>query len=154
MADIFFDDIGLLVEEINKDVIETLKKEGKNAIEDKYEEVVKESYDLHSPKHPMASRYRRGESGSLADRINFKYYVVQGNGEIVCSIYNNRVTDCQCEYCKANYPLFVDYFAEMGKAGHSRITKKPIIEETEMRLMIEDTIRNVLVSNIDYMQKL
>lgn len=119
-----------LLEVLKADVLKIVNTNMDKKAKDMYEERIIESYE-YVPRNPSRSRYRRGASGSFADRENF-IKEVEVNGDFIEYILtNHRETDCNCKYCRAKNGLLIDEFIEDGIAGKSRTAPKLVYENTQ-----------------------
>lgn len=146
MANKDYDDISELLADLEKDVFESVKEgEVDKSVKKVYQENAEDIYD-YEPRY-NGSRYRHGESGNFADPINFKSSVTKKRNEIEYELHNERISDCNCSYCRGK-SLYLDYFVEEGIAGKSRILKRPAYQNTIDKLEESEIIGRALEKDL------
>ena len=136
-----YEDIDKLCDDLIKDIEEIIPEEMENI----YFEQACLGYDKYSPKHEHTSRYRDGIDGSFADFENHKYEINKGTNEVEFSLYNDRISDCTCDYCNSN-DTHLDKWIDEGIAGNTRITPKNTTEESQSIIdnVLEDKLEKRL----------
>ena len=124
------DDLDRFFADLEKDIEQIARDEVPDKINEIYQKEAINSYSMYSPADEKASRYRRGDEGSFADSVNFRTEVDKIGDIIDINMYNDRITDCSCDYCSSEN-RYLDYYIEEGIAGTSSITRKPVIETTQ-----------------------
>ena len=139
--DIFEDEYDL-IRRLEEDIEEIVPEEMENI----YFEQACLGYDKYSPKHEHTSRYRDGIDGSFADFENYKHEIKKDNNSIKFSMYNDRISDCNCSYCNSN-DTHLDKWIDDGVAGNTRITPKNTTEETQR--IIDETLEDKLIKKLN-----
>lgn len=134
-----FNNVDDLMEYVNNSIVKAMATDMDSEMKDVMNEEDEYSYTLHEPL-TNDSRYRLGLNGSFADRDNLKSEIELKRNHAIYEISNHRETDCQCDYCKANAPLYLDTFIEYGIAGQSHVTPKETIARTEARIKSENIV--------------
>ena len=147
-----FNSIEALFADFQSTIITDVAPKVENEVETVVQEESEHSYEDYSPLNSDSSRYRRGESGSFADRENYRTEINQTGDEVVLTTYNDRISDCTCNYCTSN-ETFLDYYVENGIAGTTSINKKPVFERSIERIkneqVVEGAIRSTLGNKYD-----
>lgn len=136
----FYDDI------VN-DVTDIMNGKLNNEIKDIYEEEAEYMYTEITPKYKNKSRYRKGESGSFADKVNFETNISRKNNRIKYQLRNYRLTDCNCNYCNSK-DIFLDNLIEDGIYGKTRLKPRPVSERVVDRIGQEELVENIIESEL------
>lgn len=139
------DDIDSLFEDIEDTIQAIVYTEIPKKINEIYQKEAIDSYTQYSPSSENVSRYRRGESGSFADDVNYRTEIEKSGNVIDITMYNDRITDCGCDYCVSE-DRYLDYYVEEGIAGISNITKKPVAQNTQEK--IDDELADIIESSL------
>lgn len=129
-----YEDIGEIIKDLEVEVTDILNNEISEEVKDTYEDIAEKSYSLYEPINSHTSRFREGETGSLADKINYTTEISKLNKDtFTLTMENDRTSDCGCSYCESN-ETFLDYYADLGIAGIYQITEKHITEDVQEKL--------------------
>ena len=139
------DDLDRFFANLEKDIEVVAREEIPEKINEIYQKEAINSYSMYSPINENTSRYRSGYDGSFADSVNYRTEVDKNGNIIDINMYNDRTTDCSCDYCSSEN-RYLDYYIEEGIAGTSSITKKPVIETTQEEVNAE--IDNIFGSRL------
>lgn len=145
MAKKDYEDIDDLLSELTKDIEESMRGNVNKKVKEIYKNKAEQSYGDYSPKYPDASRYRRGESGSFADDVNFKEELVVDGDTFTYTLENHTETDCDCAYCRSK-KLRIDTFVEEGIAGKSSIKAKLVYELAQEQ--VDSEIESLLMDDL------
>lgn len=143
-----YDSIDDLWEELVNDVEDITKTDVDEAVKEVYKDKIEKIYDSYMPKYERASRYRRGERGSFHDENNFKSNTNKNYDTIKYILHNERVSDCNCSYCRGA-DTHLDRYIEEGIAGQSTIIPRPVSEWTMEELESKSTIDNIVIKGLN-----
>lgn len=142
-----YEDIDKLLADVKQDILLSVSGgEVDKSVKKLYGEKTIDVYDKYTPR-TNRSRYRHGISGSFADEVNFKSSVSEKRNIIEYELHNERVSDCNCSYCRSK-SQYLDHFIEEGIAGRSRIPKRPAYEWTEQELDSSDIVEKALEESL------
>lgn len=134
-------------DDLLNDIIEIANGDLNNEIKEVYQEEAEYMYTEITPRYKNVSRYRKGESGSFADRINFETNISRKNNRIKYQLRNYRLTDCTCSYCTSK-DIFLDDLIEEGIYGKARLKPRPVSERVTDRIGQEELVENIIESRL------
>lgn len=127
-------DLDEFLNNFEKDFTRIIRTDFDKKVKEEYQKKTIESYDKYEPINPEASRYRSGRMTNFTDSNNHISEIKEDSKGVDYRLHNDTLSDCNCNYCRENEPMYIDMFIEDGIAGTRRITPKRVYEDLQEEL--------------------